>query len=165
MSWNYYSARSKLMNSINSFLLKLCKNPFIRSLIATSPRWHCSANAGRRTPPLLLCKHHKLRATTEAALLSASLSLSHACACSLSLTPSSNTCLLSFVWLSFPSLHPKATKRFLLASAFSLTSNYPFVSCQMRRQMMGWKKKKEILPFRLSTAFPGRHGAQCYQPL
>lgn len=146
MSWNYYSVRSKLMNSINSFLLKLCKNPFIRSLIATSPRWHCSANAGRRTPPLLLCKHQKQLS---------SLSLSHTRACSLSLTPCSNTCLPSFVWLSFPSLHPKATKRFLLVSAFSLTSNYPFVSCQMRTQMMGWKKKKKSSPSASQMLFLG----------
>lgn len=120
------------MNSINSFLLKLCKNPFIRSLIATSPRWHCSANAGRRTPPLLLCKHQKQLS---------SLSLSHTRACSLSLTPCSNTCLPSFVWLSFPSLHPKATKRFLLASAFSLTSNYPSPA-KWERRWWGEKRKK-----------------------
>lgn len=84
---------------LNSFLQELCKSPFIQSEICTSPHWHCSANAGKRTPPLPLCKHHELRAATEAAL---SLSLSLPLFLSV---PLSLTCVLSCSLLKHLSSH------------------------------------------------------------
>lgn len=87
------------LQPLNSFLQELCKSPFIQSEICTSPHWHCSANAGKRTPPLPLCKHHELRAATEAAL---SLSLSLPLFLSV---PLSLTCVLSCSLLKHLSSH------------------------------------------------------------
>lgn len=150
--------KSRRAELLNSFLSELCENPFIHSVIYRSPRWHCSANAGERTPPLPLCKHHKLRSATEAApslppflsfslppFLSPSLLLSFSYVCSLTLYP--NICLLAFVWLSFPSRLPIIYKTLL----------FPFIFFSMtcpaeREETVGSNGRKKCVPFPLISA-------------
>lgn len=139
--------------------------------IHRSPHWHCSANAGKSSPSSSTVQapqaENGSRSSSPSLSLSLSLSLPLSHMCSLPL--SSNICLHSFVWLSFPPLTPTLQNIFhsLSIQSFfflSLTPNYPFPSCQ--REETGGKKieKSYSLLSPVSAACLTRT-QQCYQAL
>lgn len=124
-------------------LPELCEEPSPQPLMCRSPRWHCSADAGRRTPPLPRCS-------------SPSLGSRHVCSLFKHLSP--HICLTS---VSFHPTVPPTPPILKAQRHFSLSSFFPLFDLRLSLYILPKKWNRDVWRGKKTGRFKL---LECYQP-